>query len=186
MTMNKCFKEEGFTILELLLVLSIASILTLTIIPIGGKWIKTESDEKALDLFITTIHSMQSYALANEEMTSVVLKPTGNNEFYYEALIGGNQSVSKTLFPKGMRKSPSSPLQRIDFQYNGNIATPGTMTLLTDYKTYRLTFQFVKGRVIVHESDRTIVARDGFDASSTRHHLWYTFTTRDENDDNLT
>lgn len=182
--MDEFSDENGFTILELLLVLSIVSILTLVIIPIGGKWIKTMSDEKAIDIFITTVHSMQSYALANQIMTSVVVVPGNrNSDSYYKANINGNETVSTTYFPKGIRGSTSNgSLLRVDFHPDGKIIHSGTMTLLTDFKTYSIRFQFEKGRVIIHESNRPIMAGNDSDPSGTRRHLWDTFTTRNEND----
>ena len=70
-------KESGFTFLEMILVLSVVSVVTAIIIPIGDKWIQAESEEDALQAFIASIHNLQAYSMANHVVTRLDFKNSG-------------------------------------------------------------------------------------------------------------
>jgi len=174
-------KELGFTFLELLLVLSVASILTAVIIPIGSKWIQKTSEEEAIQLLISTIYSMQSYSMAHGVVTRVSFVKNGNVT-KYTADRPGREVFSETYLPEGMKVSPNANLKSIEFNANGDIRSFGTLTLITNAGIVELKFQFLRGRVIISESKRLFMAGNDSYTHGTRCNFWNTAPACNEND----
>lgn len=139
-------KEAGFTFLEIILVLSVLSILTAIIIPLGDRWIRETSDEDGLRLLVAEIQSLQSYSLANGVYTKLDFRDLGR---VYVSTTTDGIELSRKRFPEGMRISDSSYLKDIDFQPNGNLKKLGTLTLKTNSKIILIRFQFQQGRMII-------------------------------------
>lgn len=177
--------ENGFTLLELVLVLVVVSIMTAIIIPVGEKWIRTTAEEDALQSLVVTIHSLQSYAIAHGAYTRLSFRKPESRTMYVAAA-PGREELSRKYLPEGMHLSTSSHLQAVEFQSNGDIFNFGTLTLVTKTGRTTITFQFQRGRMIISESKRIFMA--GSDSHSRRHnhHLWYTAPPRNENDNNIT
>ena len=121
-------KDAGFTFLEIILVLSILSILTAIIIPIGNRWIRETSEEDAIKTLVTEIQSLQSYSLANGVYTKLDFRDLGR---VYVSSASGGIEFSRTRLPEGMRVPDSSNLKDIWFQPDGDILKLGTITILT-------------------------------------------------------
>ncbi len=137
--------QQGFTLLELLLVLSVVFMLTAFTMPIGQKWTQKKVDEKAVQTIVATIHSVQSYALANGKWASIKFAgPT-----YVMRAEGGEEIASGTL-PEGIRFAGNAQ-DEIIFLPNGNIVRPGTVVFASKSGAISLKLQFVRGRVIVSE-----------------------------------
>ena len=67
----------------MILVLSVLSIVTAIIFPIGDKWIRTTSEENALQAFIATIHSLQAYSMANMWLQDWISRIQERNMYIY-------------------------------------------------------------------------------------------------------
>lgn len=141
--------ENGFTLLEMLLVLSVVVIVTAVILPIGDRWITKQSEEEALYTFIATIHHAQAYAMANETYTAIKFRNSGKS---YSLFAPGSVTYSTTDFPKGMHWVNSGDrISSVEFHQNGHIINPGTIILSTSTGKKRLTLQLQHGRVVVYE-----------------------------------
>ncbi len=144
----KRHKESGFTFLEMLLVLSIVTLVTAIILPMGDKWIRTASEEDGLQAFVAAIHNLQAYSMANHVVTRLDFKNSGTT---YITLIPGKSEFTRTVFPKGMRLADSSPMKTVEFHANGDIIKSGTLTLETSSGLTQIRFQFQRGRMIIYE-----------------------------------
>ena len=178
---NKDNKEAGFTMIELILVLSIVTIMSAIIIPVGEKWIRTTEEEDALRSLIVTIHSLQSYAMANNAFTQLRFRKVDSRTEYIAAR-RGQEEFSRKLLPKGMYVLSSSNLKVVEFHGNGNIINFGTLVLSTKTDLIRITFQFQRGRMIISESKRIFLARSNPGTHRHSHRLWYASSTRNKND----
>jgi competence protein ComGD len=138
--------ERGFTFIELLLVLTVFTIITLIILPIGDKWIQETSEEAALQSFIASVYSLQSYAIANDVYTQMQFRDSGT---MYISSAPGKGVLSRNVFPKGMRVASSSPLAEIGFHHDGDIVKSGTLTIQTNNRMIQIRFQFQRGRMII-------------------------------------
>lgn len=137
--------ENGFTFLEMLLVLSVVSVLTAVILPIGDRWITKQSEKEALYTFIATIHHAQAYAMANETYTAIRFRNSGKS---YSLFAPSTVTYSTIDFPEGMHLFNG---RTIEFHPEGHILNPGTIVLRTTNGDKRLTLQLQHGRVIVYE-----------------------------------
>lgn len=178
---NKDMKESGFTLVELILVLSIVAIMSAIIIPVGEKLIRTTEEEDALRSLMITIHSMQSYAMANKAYTQLRFRKVGSRTEYI-ASIRGKEEFSRKQLPEGMYVLSSSNLKVIEFHGNGNIINFGTLVLGTKKDLIRITFQFQRGRMIISESKRVFLAGGNPGTHRNSHRFWYTASTRNKYD----
>ena len=174
-------KESGFTMIELILVLSIVTIMSAVIIPVGEKLIRTTEEEDALQSLIITIHSLQSYAMANNAYTQLRFIKNGSRTEYIAAS-RGKEEFSRKLLPEGMYVLSSSNLKVVEFHGNGNIINFGTLVLSTKKDLIRITFQFQRGRMIISESKRIFLARSNSGTHRHSHRFWYASSTRNEDD----
>lgn len=181
----KQYSEKGFTFLELLLVLSVVSILTAIVMPIGNKWAQATSEEEAIQLLTSTIYSMQSYAIAHKETTRVHFKRIDNQTKYIADRVGKG-IISETYLPESMRVSSSSSLKEIIFAANGDIVNFGTLTFLTNTGTISIKFQFQHGRMIISESEGLLLAGNHSHAFGNRRYLWNASTDRNKIDFGIT
>lgn len=139
-------REAGFTFLEIILVLSVLSILTAIIIPLGDRWIRETSDEEGLRLLIAEIQSLQSYSLANGVYTKLRFRDLGRE--YVSSTTNGIE-LNRKRFPEGMTKLDSSNLKSVDFQPNGSLVELGTLAIRTNSGIILIKFQFQQGRMII-------------------------------------
>ncbi|MFD1206375.1 MULTISPECIES: competence type IV pilus minor pilin ComGD [Sporosarcina] len=142
------FREKGFTLLELLLVLSIVSILILLIIPFGDRWIREQSEDEAIAVFISSVHQMQAYSIANEAHTTIKFRNSGKS---YSLYAPNTTEIATIDFPPSMRFVSSSSLNEVAFHPNGHILKTGSIVFRTSRGDVRLAFQLEHGRVIKHD-----------------------------------
>lgn len=142
-------KQNGFTFLEILLVLSIMMILTAVILPFSEKRLQRVTEEDALKLFITTVHEAQLYAITHNERVALTFSNEGQN---YRTELENLTVLFNGEFPSGMARSKGSPLKRLDFAQTGYLMQTGKITLNTSSKgVISISFQFERGRMIVNE-----------------------------------
>lgn len=164
--------ENGFTLIEMSFVLSVAFILTTIIMSVGFKWAQGESERDAIDLLIADIYSLQSYAMAHSQHTKLSFQ-TIDGETYYISAAPQKEELAKRALPKGMRLSGTSSLKVVEFNPNGNITHSGVLTIVSETKRFALTFQFQRGRLIVNESERLLVARSDINRRGTTCYIRY-------------
>lgn len=158
--------SKGFTLIEMTFVLSIVILLTVAMLPFGYKWVQEKTEENAIDSLISVIYSLQSYSMAHKELTKLRFKSSGTITSYV-AEIPGKEVFSTRALPEGMCLAESSSMKDILFQRNGDIAQFGVLTIITETKRIAITFQFQRGRMIVRESERVLVAGSDFNSSCT-------------------
>ncbi|WP_172370180.1 prepilin-type N-terminal cleavage/methylation domain-containing protein [Sporosarcina jiandibaonis] len=180
--MNTEARQAGFTLIELVFVLSIAIILSAAIIPIGDKWIRTTAEEDAFKSIIATIQSLQSYSMANNVYTRLRFTKPGTQTMYV-AEAPGSIEFSRKLLPEGMHVSSLSNLKTVEFHANGDIINFGRLTLLTNRGSRTITFQMQRGRMTISESKRLFLAGSNPDPHNHSYRIWYITSARDENDD---
>lgn len=173
--------EKGFTLIELLLVLSVVVIMTAIIIPVGGKWVRTTTEEDAIASLVATVYSIQSYAMAHGVYTKLSFIETDSRTMYI-ASAPGKVEFSRKFLPEGMYIEDSSGLKEIEFHANGDIIKFGSLIIVGKSENTKITFQFQRGRMIISESKRTFMARSNPYPWSTRRHLWDVVASRNEND----
>ena len=174
--------EAGFTLIELVFVLSIALILSAVIIPVGEKWIRTKAEEDALKSIIVTIQSLQSYSMANNVYTRLRFTKPGTQTIYV-AEAPGKIEFSRKLLPEGMHISSLSNMKAVEFHANGDIINFGRLTFLSNQGSRTIVFQMQRGRMTISESKRIFFAGSNPYTHNHNNRIWYITSTRDKNDD---
>lgn len=181
-------KEAGFTLLELLLVLSIVMIMSVIVLPIGEKWITNKEEKAAIQSIILTIHSLQSYAMANGVATELNFAKESYGTLY-KAHAGSGENrieISSNLLPEGMLLGSSSSLKKIRFHPDGDIIESGKLIFVGKSGHTHITFQFQRGRMIISEPVRFFMARNNSNLIRPYGSLWYTSTVRNKYDKPVT
>lgn len=142
------YKELGFTFIELLLVLSVVSVLTFIVLPLSRQWMEDELTENALEELVSSIYDMQAYAIAHQQSMRLDFRESGT---LYVISIVGNRELSRTSLPEGIRFNSSSTLQRVEFLPGGDLRASGTLSFRTSSGVVELRLQLVRGRVIIYE-----------------------------------
>ncbi|NYF24594.1 prepilin-type N-terminal cleavage/methylation domain-containing protein [Sporosarcina sp. JAI121] len=146
--MGEDTNESGFTFVEMILVLAVLAIMTAIIFPVSAKWIRTASEEEAVQALIASIYSLQAHSMANYIVTKLEFKHSGTE--YTTSDLEGN-IITKTVFPEGMRYVGSSQFNVIEFRADGDIVKTGTITLSTSTGLIEIRLQFQRGRMIIYE-----------------------------------
>ena len=174
--------EAGFTLIELVFVLSIAIVLSAVIIPVGERWIRTTAEEDALNSIIVTIQSLQSYSMANNVYTRIRFTKLETKTMYI-AEAPGKIEFSRKLLPEGMHVSSLSNLKAVEFHANGDIINFGRLTFLSNRGSRTIVFQMQRGRMTISESKRIFLAGSNPDTHNHSNRIWYITSTRNKTDD---
>ncbi|MGP4065095.1 competence type IV pilus minor pilin ComGD [Oceanobacillus sp. M65] len=132
-------REDGFTLIEMLMVLGIISTLVLLAFPLQFNVLK-EQEEKQ---FLKTLASDVSYIQQRSTLTSGMNRITFN-ENSYRITVDGRPSMNRA-YPEGLTIDTRTD-RNITFNYNGNIKNPRTLYLVSSLNSYRMVFPFGKGR----------------------------------------
>ncbi|MBC2329470.1 competence type IV pilus minor pilin ComGD [Listeria swaminathanii] len=141
-------KTNGFTLLEMLLVLSISfTLITLTILPIS-KTLSTLTEKQLLEEVKATIYLAQINAITTNEDTTISFNPVGNQ------LVASTNSrtLATTSFAETIKLTQS---KTETFRYSGSdgsINRFSTIRFASSANSYKLIFQIGKGRFRIEQN----------------------------------
>lgn len=165
--------ERGFTLIEMTFVLSVVITLTVMMLPLGFKWMQSVSEKEAIDALIAEIYSLQSFSMAHKEYTRLSFQKFGEKS-YYIAATPGKEEFARRELPEGMHISGTSSLKTVEFDSSGDIIHSGVLTIVSQTKRTAITFQFLRGRMIIRESERILMAGSNINSCGTVCHIRYT------------
>lgn len=135
-------KINGFTLLELLIVLTILAVISLLVVPnVYNTW-KKQQTKHFLALFDADVFYIQNRGLGNLDNAHILLR----KDKYIVALEG--QQMYIRHYPKHLRYNGRETT--VQFRAGGTINQPTTYQFLDDDMTYNLVFPFGKGRHYVN------------------------------------
>ncbi|MFT4412614.1 competence type IV pilus minor pilin ComGD [Fredinandcohnia humi] len=139
--------NKGFTLVEILLVLSIVSMMTL----ISLLQLRPLHDSKKIDQFLHQLQNdlfySQQYAISHSEMTKVFFSET---EPFYRIYSGAKNKVILTrTFDESIRFQYITLGSTLYFNSNGNVQRSGSIRVKYKGDTYTITFLLGKGRFYV-------------------------------------
>lgn len=143
---NRMKQGNGFTLLELLIVLSIWSVLLLIITPIIHTRIMTQQDEPFLDTLEFDFLYMQRLSTLTKDYVSFRVR----TDHYVITQGSGAKVILRRELPSGWKINMKS-LTAISFDENGRVRQPYTITLTTNQSIYNIIFPLGKGRCYVVE-----------------------------------
>lgn len=141
MKLNQRPNEKGFTLIEVLLVLTLISTLIVLIAPIHVQQVNIQEEKQFLELLEFDILYTQSLSIMENEEVKIIFK---NNEYVIVQGIKGSRLLARRI-PKGWTVNLNG-LTSIAFDEKGKIRQPGTFKIHTNTSSYNVVFPFGKGR----------------------------------------
>ncbi|MBC1569078.1 type II secretion system protein [Listeria sp. FSL L7-1425] len=141
-------KTNGFTLLEMLLVLSISfTLITLTIFPIANS-LSTLTEKQLLEEVKATIYLAQINAVTTKQDTAISFDPLKNQ------LTASTNSQSLSTIPfANTLKLTHSKIENFRFSsLDGSINRFLTIHLASSANNYKLIFQIRKGRFRIEQN----------------------------------
>jgi len=138
-------KQNGFTFLELLFVLSTISLLLLLAHPFHFSLLEKQQEKQFLDVFESDVLYIQNVALTTGERAEIIF---GTNHYIVQV---GKAVIEERQFPESLEMD-SRNLLTISFNEFGTIRKAGTIILRSQQTTYRIVFPLGKGRSYIVET----------------------------------
>ncbi|MEI4771414.1 competence type IV pilus minor pilin ComGD [Psychrobacillus sp. FJAT-51614] len=142
--MKQCLlRENGFTFIEMLLVLSIVMVMSTSIIFVSTSKFERMEEKRFFEQFHLDVQSLQSIALSERKYMSLVFFENGTK---YKAK-NANEIYFEYEMPKGIRLSQDSYLKEIVFHPNGTVKEFGTLLFETKNGFKNVYVYIGKGRL---------------------------------------
>ena len=135
------WNEKGFTMIEMLLVLSIVMVVSSSVLFISSTKIKEMEEERFYRQLHLDIQRLQAFSIGEFKYTYLEFS---NFRTRYEAKSGDEILFEKDL-PKNMRLADESTLKRVAFHPNGNITNFGNLLFETERGEKRITVYIGRG-----------------------------------------
>ena len=140
--------ERGFTLIEVLLVLSIVFVISSTILFVSHSYVEKNSFQVFMNQFKLDVYHLQSLSITNGTYSALVFDNNGTTyitrKSFYEPIV-------KRKLPKGVSLSPKSSLTEIAFHPNGAVEKFGTLIFDTPEGVILLRIYIGKGRMTIEE-----------------------------------
>ncbi|MFC4022802.1 competence type IV pilus minor pilin ComGD [Oceanobacillus longus] len=137
--------RNGFTLLEVLFVLTTLSIILLLFPPINMDAIEKKQEKQFLETFQFDVLYVQSLALNTDKKAFIRLYKD-----HYKIFQGTNKTIAERFYPSGMLIDPRGNVD-INFNENGTFLYPRTIKITTKHAVYDAVFQLGKGRFYIAE-----------------------------------
>ncbi|WP_077621516.1 competence type IV pilus minor pilin ComGD [Sediminibacillus massiliensis] len=148
--MKTARKQEGFTLIEVLVVLSMSAIFMLFAVSISERLVEKYKTEQFLRTFQSDILYLQQLSMTNSKrFYTLDIQPASHSYTIRQGGLG-KVIISRDI-PANWTIELNSLKMPITFTYKGTLKNPGTMYLKTDSKTYRIVFPLGKGRSYIVE-----------------------------------
>jgi|SRR5690625_4678323 len=139
-------RKNGFTLLELLLVLVIWSVLFLLIVPISFSYLEKQQEKHFFEMFAFDVLYIQNLSTTTKEYVQL--------NIYEDRYIIRTGHRGQILFIRNVPADwniQTKVLQTISFDDKGRIRTPGNFVIETKQNVYTIVFPFGKGRYHIVE-----------------------------------
>ncbi|WP_096434683.1 competence type IV pilus minor pilin ComGD [Alteribacter populi] len=140
------YTEKGYTLIEILVVVSLLSILLLIAVP----QLKQENVFEEVEGFFTTLekdlYNAQMKAITDGAAVFFIFDPIDHSYTIRQGLT----TIEKRQFPIGLElRGTSLGYSNLRFLASGNIRQSGTFTFLYEEHLFRLVFVFMRGRFYI-------------------------------------
>lgn len=136
-------EQEGFTFIEMLITLSIISIILFIVVPIQITLIHKEEKKHFLDTLAYDMLFMQNSEFGDWQ--GIVLELT---DYGYRIDKQNDEIITKRYLPEGWKWQDRNRRNLI-FKQNGNFVNPRELKLKTNKKDIHIIFPMGKGRFYV-------------------------------------
>lgn len=142
-------KESGFSFVEMLLVLTIISVISIIIFTLGNNGFQKREHNHFYDLLIRDILYIQSMSLKNKEKT--VIEFSEKNSLYQAKYRDSNKLIFQREMPQKLKILNNSTINRIGFNERGNASYVGKIIFDIDNNVKEVFVYLGAGRVYLNE-----------------------------------
>lgn len=140
--------ERGFTLLEMLLVLTIVSVLSTVVVHFSLEKIQQQTYKQTISQIELAIRMAQTMAM--DEQRAIFCEVYDETKFVIRHEVYGKPLYEQSL-PAGMRMQILTARGRIQFQGNGNVTQIGTINFYVGDHYFFYTINLGKGRLLLYE-----------------------------------
>lgn len=137
---KKTNHQNGFTLLEVLIVLGIWSVLILLLAPINLSYLEKQQEEYFFETFAFDVLYAQNVSASTKDYVELVIY-----EDHYVITKDSNTVLLNRSIPSDWNITIRL-FQVISFDDTGRIRMPGSFSIQTKYHDYTIVFPFGKGR----------------------------------------
>ncbi|GEK31651.1 competence protein ComG [Kurthia zopfii] len=142
-------KESGFTLVEMLLVLTIVMVISITIFSQGSKAFQEREAEHFYDLLVRDTLYLQSLSLKNKEKT--VIEFNERRSIYIAKFRESNKLIFQREMPQNLKILNHSTMNRVGFNERGNASYVGKIVFEIKGNQKELFVYLGAGRVYLNE-----------------------------------
>ncbi len=142
-------KQSGYTLTEVLLVLTVFSISLILVIPLQNNVVRKIETQQYMEQFQEDILLAQQLTMTDHPNYWIMIRPAHRDYYLYD--YKNKLTIYHRKFPDQWKINLQSLTSPIRFNAAGTLRNPGTMTIVSPYATYKITFPFGKSRVSIIE-----------------------------------
>jgi len=142
--------QKGFTLIEMLIVLTIVSVLTFIAIPRINGLIQAKEMNYFLEQFREDMLYAQQYAMVRKVSVAVLFYPYQSTYRITEGNTLGRVLLRRT-YSANLEIQPATLQSPLMFLKNGNVNKSGTILITNGEQTYKIVFLLGKGRFYVQK-----------------------------------
>nr|WP_289036702.1 competence type IV pilus minor pilin ComGD [uncultured Allobacillus sp.] len=150
----KAFNQKGFTLIEILVVLSIIIILSHFYLLGHNQKPAEQTLEQFLETFENDLFYLQQYTMTNQIIPQLFFDPSNHIYSIRHASLG--QPLLERKFRKDIRIQLNNFKNPLTFSTRGNLSSPGTFFIHFGEDKYELRFQFGKGQFYVEKLEASL------------------------------
>jgi competence protein ComGD len=142
--LNTMDRKNGFTLIEMLIALSIVMMMLLLVVPISLSTLEAAEEKQ----FFQTLEFDMLYIqnMAHED----ILFSIRFSDDHYRIVRGNQGGTIRRNYPKGVTIDAHTN-RVITFEHHGSIRNPRTIHIHTEEASYDMIFPFGKGRYYIEE-----------------------------------
>lgn len=144
-------EKNGFSLIEMLLVLSAVSLLLLLAAPLQMSTLQLQEEEQFIEIFKQDVLLVQNQASVNSKERMYI-------RFYddqYRVLHGRRPTFAKRHYPRGWSLISGNNLD-LEFKENGTVRNPRTIIMYSEDERILFIFPLGKGRFHIGKEKRVL------------------------------
>ncbi|MRG86577.1 competence type IV pilus minor pilin ComGD [Salinibacillus xinjiangensis] len=145
--MAKYYNQSGFTLVEMLIVLSLFMTIFVVTLPLNDDVYEKLEVRQFLDTLEMDILYMQNYTITYQSEVRLVFQP--DNHSYHLIDTKRQVKLMERSYPRTIELNLNVFPTRFAFNLTGTLRTPGSFLVNTRAESYKVTFPFGKGRFYV-------------------------------------
>ncbi|MCP3025697.1 competence type IV pilus minor pilin ComGD [Halobacillus sp. A5] len=141
--------QRGYTLAEVILVLTAFSILTIIFVPLQSKAIQHIETKQYIAQFKEDVLLAQQLTMTDHPSYWLMIRPAQKDYYLYD--YQQKKTIFHREFPPYWKLNLQSLTTPVRFNSQGTLRNPGTMRISSPHTAYKITFPFGKSRVTINE-----------------------------------